>query len=61
MDPEPYKLTVLAEEVGEVARAVLDYDTRSALLAELVQVAAIAVSWAEDVKLDMEKCAGRGT
>ena len=40
------KLAVLAEEYGEVARAVLDrkpYDLRT----ELIQVAAVATAWLE--------------
>lgn len=42
----PVKVAVLTEEVGEVARAVLDKsDTQ--LRAELVQVAAVAVAWLE--------------
>lgn len=40
------KTTVLAEECGEVARAVLD-KSDTALRAELVQVAAVAVAWLE--------------
>jgi len=40
------KAAVLAEECGEVARAVLDKD-RDNLRAELVQVAAVAVAWLE--------------
>ena len=43
---EPVKAAVLAEEVGEVARAMLDGD-RLALRTELVQVAAVAVAWLE--------------
>jgi hypothetical protein len=43
---DPMRLTVLVEEVGEVARAVLEGDTAS-LRAELVQVAAVAVAWIE--------------
>jgi NTP pyrophosphatase (non-canonical NTP hydrolase) len=38
------KVTILAEEVGEVAHAVLEGDTIN-LADELVQVAAIAVAW----------------
>ena len=38
------KLAVLTEEVGEVARALLD---GTDLRAELVQVAAVAVAWLE--------------
>lgn len=46
-DVEPIvKAGVLAEECGEVARAVLDGDTAN-LRHELVQVAAVAVAWLE--------------
>ena len=42
-------LTILAEEVGESARAILDYPLRGkageALRDELIQVAAVAVQW----------------
>lgn len=53
LDPNPVKLTVLVEEVGEVAQDVLNtlHDppgyTSPALRAELVQVAAVAVAWLE--------------
>ena len=40
------KLMVLAEECGEVSRAVLDQD-REQLRTELIQVAAVAVAWLE--------------
>lgn len=40
------KASVLAEECGEVARAVLDSDEAN-LRNELVQVAAVAVAWLE--------------
>lgn len=40
------KLAVLAEEFGEVARALLERDA-DGLRAELVQVAAVAVAWLE--------------
>lgn len=40
------KAAVLAEECGEVARAVLDVDAIN-LRDELVQVAAVAVAWLE--------------
>jgi len=40
------KAAVLAEECGEVARAMLDRDDKQ-LTAELVQVAAVAVAWLE--------------
>ena len=42
------KSAVLAEECGEVARAVLDRDDE-ALRRELVQVAAVAVAWLESM------------
>jgi len=41
------KVAVLAEEVGEVARAVLDVEHTDRLRTELVQVAAVAVAWLE--------------
>lgn len=44
----PTKVAVLAEECGEVARAVLDGDMND-LTAELVQVAAVAVAWLEGI------------
>jgi hypothetical protein len=44
--PHIVKAAVLAEECGEVARAVLDNDP-AALRRELVQVAAVAVAWLE--------------
>lgn len=40
------KAAVLAEECGEVARAVLDGDSDQ-LVRELVQVAAVVVAWLE--------------
>ena len=40
------KVMVLAEECGEVARAVLDFDV-DATRTELIQVAAVAVAWLE--------------
>lgn len=44
--PDVVKAVVLGEECGEVSRAVLDRDDRN-LVAELVQVAAVAVAWLE--------------
>lgn len=46
--PEPVKMAVLAEEVGEVARALLERD-RVNLRTELVQVAAVATAWLESL------------
>jgi hypothetical protein len=42
------RMAVLTEEVGEVARAVMERD-RDGLRAELVQVAAVAVAWIEGI------------
>ncbi len=48
------KVAVLAEEAGEVARAVLDAGIGgrggTSLRAELVQVAAVAVAWLESME-----------
>lgn len=44
--PDIVKAAVLAEECGEVARAVLDHDDVG-LRAELVQVVAVGVAWLE--------------
>lgn len=41
------KVMVLAEEVGEVARCVLDHELLGNLREELVQVAGVAVAWLE--------------
>lgn len=46
--PEVVKAAVLAEECGEVSRAVLEQDVPG-LRAELVQVAAVAVAWLEAI------------
>ena len=45
--PAPVKVMVLAEEFGEVSRAVLDSAPIPELRDELVQVAAVAVAWLE--------------
>ena len=45
---EPVKAMVLAEECGEVSRAVLEKDA-DGLRSELVQVAAVAVAWLEGI------------
>ena len=46
--PKAVKAIVLAEECGEVSRAVLDRDDAQ-LRDELVQVAAVAVAWLESL------------
>lgn len=53
-DPEVFgahKLAVLAEEFGEVARALLE---GNGLRRELVEVAAVAVAWAESLPHELE-------
>ena len=47
--PAGEKLAILVEEVGEVAREVCERGARAELLEELVQVAAVAVAWAESL------------
>ena len=44
------KLAVLTEEVGEVARAILEQSPT--LIDELVQVAAVATAWIEGLLAD---------
>lgn len=43
----PVKLAVLLEEVGEVARAVLEQSPADLLRDELIQVVAVATAWLE--------------
>ena len=50
VDPH-FKNTILAEEFGEVGRALLD-GKRDDLKAELVQVAAVAVAWLEHLTME---------
>lgn len=40
------KMTILGEEVGEIAHAILEHDTAN-MHDELVQVAAVCVAWLE--------------
>lgn len=44
------RVVVLSEELGELARAVLDGD-RDSLRAELVQLAGAAMAWAERLEV----------
>jgi NTP pyrophosphatase (non-canonical NTP hydrolase) len=41
-------LAILHEETGEAARAILEADEEN-MRAELIQVAAVAVAWVEDI------------
>jgi len=48
-------LPILVEEIGEVARAMTyDEGSRDALIKELLQTAAMALSWAEAVDIRIE-------
>ena len=42
-------LTILVEEVGEVAKAILERQDKETLEHELVQVAAVCCLWLEDL------------
>jgi NTP pyrophosphatase (non-canonical NTP hydrolase) len=44
-----WKLAVLTEELGEVAKVVVDGSNRVQLRNELTQVAAVAVAWLESL------------
>lgn len=59
MSPQTSKLAVLAEEFGEVARAILERDEVN-LREELVQVAAVTIAWLEDFELQDEHTWGVG-
>lgn len=48
------RYVVLGEEFGEVARAMLDANPDADLRDELVQVAAVAVAWAEAIDARVE-------
>lgn len=52
-----YWAGILMEEVGETAKAIIEGDADSRVREELVQVAAVAVSWIEC--LDRKKAAAR--
>lgn len=43
-------MEILVEEIGEVARAVLERKSKEDLYEELIQVAAVAVAWAEWIR-----------
>lgn len=48
------RLAILTEEVGEVARAIIEGDAEN-LREELVQVAACAVAWIEAIDSERER------
>ena len=43
-------LTILMEEVGEVAKAMLEKDDVEIVEEELIQATAVCVAWLEDLK-----------
>jgi hypothetical protein len=54
--PNAHKLAVLVEEVGEVAKSLIEFDApgfenvaAQTLFSELIQVAAVACAWAESL------------
>lgn len=47
--PDGDKMIILAEELGEVARAIHDNEGVDQLYNELVQIAAIAMAWGESL------------
>lgn len=44
------KLSILVEEVGEVARALNDGESQDALVKELLQTATMALAWVESIE-----------
>lgn len=47
-----YALRVLMEEVGECAKAINEQEPNARLREEVIQVAAVAVAWAEALSYD---------
>ena len=47
---DPFWLPMLVEEVGEVARAICDREPAARVREELIQVAAMALAWADAVE-----------
>lgn len=47
---DPFWLPVLVEEVGEVARAMCDREPARRVREELIQVAAMALAWADAIE-----------
>ncbi len=50
LDPCEF-LAILMEEVGEVAKALVEYQADHELITELVHVSAVAQQWIEDILL----------
>lgn len=53
--PDEKIYLVLAEEVGEIAKALLDGASEEELREEIIQVAAVAACWAEDWETDARR------
>ena len=53
---DPLWLPVLVEEVGEVARALCDREAAVRVREELVQVAAMALAWADAIEHTAYPC-----
>jgi len=49
------RLAILIEEVGEVGKAINESEGDVRLLEEVVQVAAVALRWAENLLLEMKR------
>ncbi len=47
--PDSWWMVIETEELGEVARAIFDGEDLLKIREELVQVAAVAVAWIEDI------------
>ena len=58
---DPFWLPVLVEEVGEVARAMCDHESAERVREELIQVAAMALAWADAVQEAIECCESCGS
>lgn len=43
-------MTILAEEFGEVARAILEDEPQEHLIEELIQVAAVCATWVDSLE-----------
>jgi NTP pyrophosphatase (non-canonical NTP hydrolase) len=48
--PNYYWLSILAEEVGELAKEIVDFGYTDNIMMELVQIAAVCVAWLEDLE-----------
>lgn len=56
---DPFWLPVLVEEVGEVARAMCDREPPARVREEMIQVAAMALAWADAIQEAIDNEAAR--